>query len=369
LILFADAARLLEWWGTRGIEEQLMAVGRHTLREIMSQPDVWVEALAAFDPQDRLFESWLETRAFDHVIVTGCGSTYYLAMTVARLLRHAGCNAIVCPASELLLHSRSICIPRQRYLLLCISRSGTTTETLRAQELFKAKVGGPAVAITCDSGSPLASESDYVLAIDAAQEQSVAQTRSFSSMLVMAQQLVAAVAGHDFAAGRALPAVCRRLLERYSDLARSLGEDGAITKFFFLGSDALYGIACEAMLKMKEMSLAYSEAYHTLEFRHGPMSMVGEDSLVIGLISPEAAKQEIRVLDELAELGATVLAIARAHIENHQHIRLPVDLPARCAPVLYLPFLQLLAFHRAIYNGCDPDSPQHLSAVISLDDI
>ena len=70
-------------------------------------------------------------------------------------------------------------------------------------------------------------------------------------------------------------------------MARShLGENRAINKFFFLGSDALYGIACEAMLKMKEMSLAYSEAYHTLEFRHGPMSMVdGADSLVIGLIT------------------------------------------------------------------------------------
>jgi len=346
-----------------------MSGGQHTWREIMSQPEVWVEALAAFDPQDRLLQSWLETRAFDQVIVTGCGSTYYLALTAARLLRQAGCHALACPASELLLHSHSICIPSHRYLLLCISRSGTTTETVRAQEHFKAKVRGPVVTVTCDSGSPLASESDLVIAIDAAQEASVAQTRSFSSMLVALQQLVAAVAGHDLAASRPLPASCRHLLERYGDLARSLGENSAIKKFFFLGSDALYGIACEAMLKMKEMSLAYSEAYHTLEFRHGPMSMVGEDSLVIGLISPEAAKQEIRVLDEMADLGATVLAIARTHIENHQYVRLPADLPGWCTPVLYLPFLQLLAYHRAIFNSCDPDQPQNLSAVISLEDI
>ena len=345
-----------------------MAVGQHTLQEIMSQPDIWVEALAAFDPQDRHLKSWLETCAFDNVIVTGCGSTYYLAITVARLLRHAGSNAIACPASELLLHARSICIPRQRYLLLCISRSGTTTETLRAQQQFKANVRGPVVTVTCDSGSPLASGSGYVLAIDGAQEQSVAQTRSFSSMLVVAQQLVAAVAGHDFAASRALPDVCRHLLERYSGLAQSLGENSASTKFFFLGSDALYGVACEAMLKMKEMSLAYSEAYHTLEFRHGPMSMVGEDSLVICLISPEAAKQEIRVLDEMADMGATVLAIARTHIENHRYVRLPADLPAWCMPVLHLPVLQLLAYYRALFNGCDPDQPQNLSAVVSLED-
>jgi len=346
-----------------------MSGGQHTLREIMSQPDVWVEALSAFDPQDRLLRSLLESRAFDHVIVTGCGSTYYLALTAASLLRQAGCHAVSCPASELLLHPESICLPGQRYLLLSVSRSGTTTETLRAQEQFKATQAGSIVTITCDSSSPLAQRADVVIAIDAAQEKSVAQTRSFSSMLVAAQQLAALIAGQDIAASRPLPAFCRHLLERYGDLARSLGENGAIQKFFFLGSDALYGIACEAMLKMKEMSLSYSEAYHTLEFRHGPMSMVGEDSLVVGLISPEAAGQEHRVLQEMAEMGATVLAIGQ-ELGGHQHqVALPADLPAWCTPVLYLPVLQLLAYQRAIYKGCDPDQPHQLSAVVSLDDI
>ena len=345
-----------------------MAVGQHTLREIMSQPDVWGDALAAFDHHRRPLQSMLASRAFDQIIVTGCGSTYYLALTAARLLRQAGCHAQACPASELLLHLKSICIPGARYLLLCISRSGFTSETVRAQQHFKAKVGGPALTVTCDSRSPLAIAADLAIAIDAAQEKSVAQTRSFSSMAVVLQQLAAHLAGVKPAVSRALPDHCRHLLERYGDLAQSLGEDAAIRKFFFLGSDALYGIACEAMLKMKEMSLATSEAYHTLEFRHGPMSMVGADSLVIGLISPEAAKQEIRVLDEMAAMGARVLAIGQTHSENHQTVILPADLPAWRAPVLYLPVLQLLAYHRALFNGCDPDKPQNLSAVISLED-
>ena len=260
-----------------------MADGQHTLNEIMSQPDVWEEALAAFDPQNPLLQSWLETRAFDHVIVTGCGSTYYLALTAARLLRQAGCHALACPASELLLHPDSITLPQRRYLLLTISRSGTTSETVRAQQIFRDRSGGPVLTVTCDSASPLARAADLAIAIDAAQEVSIAQTRSFSSMLVIVQQLAALIAHHDLAPSLQLPALCQRLLERHRDLAQSLGEDGDITKFFFLGSDALYGIACEAMLKMKEMSLSYSEAYHSLEFRHGPMSMVGADSLVIGL--------------------------------------------------------------------------------------
>ncbi len=335
----------------------------------MSQSDIWVEALAAFNPQDRLLQSWQESGAFDRVIVTGCGSTYYLALTAARLLRRSGVDAIACPASELLLHSRAICIPGPRYLLLTLSRSGTTSETVRAQEQFKSRIGGSVITVTCDSASPLAASADLAFAIDAAQEKSVAQTRSFSSMLVVVQQLAALIAGHDLAASRPLPDVCRHLLEGYGGLAQALGENSAIKKFFILGSDALYGIACEAMLKMKEMSLSYSEAYHTLEFRHGPMSMVGEDSLVIGLISPNAAKQEIRVLDEMADMGAKLLAIGPAPASAQDRVTLPADLPPWCMPVLYLPVLQLMAYYRAIFNGCDPDQPHNLSAVVSLDDI
>jgi glucosamine--fructose-6-phosphate aminotransferase (isomerizing) len=346
-----------------------MTRGQHTLREIMSQPDVWEEALAAIDPQHPLLQSWLDAGAFDQVIVTGCGSTHYLALTAARLLRQAGCHSYACPASELLLHTDSICIPGAQYLLLTLSRSGTTSETVRAQAQFKSRIGGPVITITCDSGSPLAAGADLAIAIDAAQEKSVAQTRSFSSMLLAVQQLAALIANHDQAASRPLPSFCRHMLKHYSPLAQALGEDSAIQKCFFLGADALYGIACEAMLKMKEMSLSYSEAYHPLEFRHGPMSMVGEDSLVVGLISPEAAKHEIRVLDDMADMGAAILAISRAHIENYQYVRLPADLPGWCAPVLYLPVLQLLAYHRALFHGCDPDQPLNLSAVVSLDDI
>lgn len=346
-----------------------MTRGQHTFREIMSQPEVWPVALSAFAERRGAFAALWAEAAPDHVIVTGCGSTYYLALTAARLLRRAGLDALACPASELLLCSDSICLPGRSALMIAVSRSGTTTETVRAQEQFRARVGGSVVAVTCDSASPLALAAELAIAIDAGQERSVAQTRSFSSMGLVLQQMAAHLAGEDLGAGGALPELGRRLLERYGGLARSLAEEAAIEKFFFLGSDALYGIACEAMLKMKEMSLSYSEAYHTLEFRHGPMSMAGEDSLVIGLISPSSAKQETRVLREMGEMGARMLAIGHASAGLTPEILLPADLPSWHTPILYLPVLQLLAYYRALFNGCDPDHPQNLSAVISLDDI
>lgn len=344
-----------------------MPAGDHTLTEIMSQPEVWREALAVADAVASAFRRLLADA--EQVIVTGCGSTYYLALTAARLLRHSGCDALACPASELLLYPAAICPPGRRYLLLAISRSGTTSETVRAQEEFKAQIGGAAITITCDSGSPLAANADLAIAIDAAQEQSVAQTRSFSSMALIAQQLAAGSGGQRLRESQRLPALCRELLESQAERMQTLAQADGRGKFFFLGADALYGIACEAMLKMKEMSLSYSEAYHSLEFRHGPMSMAGADSLVIGLISPSAARPEFQLMSEMAGVGATVLTIGQATGDFVYTIALPASLPAWSAPVLHLPALQLLAYYRALHRGCDPDSPHQLSAVISLTDI
>ena len=346
-----------------------MTAGKHTYGEIMSQPEAWALALAVFWARQADLRRFLASIDFDQVIVTGCGSTYYLSLTAARLLRMSGLDARACPASELLLYPDAIRSASARHLLLTVSRSGTTSETLRAQASFKALTGAPALCVTCDSASPLAADADFVIAVDAAQEKSVAQTRSFSSMLLVVQLLAATIAGQDSSVASQLPDICQRLLDDNEELARSLARSGGLDKFFFLGSDALYGIACEAMLKMKEMSLSYSEAYHTLEFRHGPMSMAGADSLVIGLVTPGSAGHEALVLQEMAAFGASALAVSQTPGLAGPQIALPQDLPAWCAPVLHLPALQLLAYHRALFTGCDPDNPRQLSAVISLDSL
>ncbi|MDE2856918.1 MAG: SIS domain-containing protein [Chloroflexota bacterium] len=346
-----------------------MNAGKHTVQEIYSQPRVWADALAVFEAGESTFSDMIAAAEPDHVVVTGCGSTYYLSLTAARLLRGTGIDAQARPASELLLFPESIYLPGRKYALITVSRSGATTETRLAGSAFKARIGGPVITVTCDSGSPLARKSDLAFAIDSAGEKSVAQTRSFSSMCLVLQQMAAALAGHERTSSLRLPAQCQQLLDSFGDLAETLGADRGIERFFFLGADTLYGIACEAMLKMKEMSLSYSEAFHTLEFRHGPMSMAAENALVVGLISAEAARQELQVLREMRRLGAQTLSIAPFATDSPRHIALPDDLPVWNAPVLYLPVLQLLAYHRALRNGQNPDRPQNLSAVISLADL
>ncbi len=331
----------------------------HTETEILSQPDVWRQTIEALDPMGFIAPFGDEST---DVLVTGCGSTHYLAMSAAALLREAGVRAWALPASELIAQASPSIPSPEHTTLLAISRSGTTTETVMAVEHFR-RLGGRTVAlITCYPDTPLAAEADVVWAAPAAAEESVAQTRSFSSMLVIVSAVAGALRGADLSVLHRLPDAAEQILATSRAPMAALAGETALETFFFLGSGALYGVAAEGMLKLKEMSLTGSEAYHALEFRHGPMSMCDDSTAVIALVSPERADLEEAVLSDIAPFGSQIVTI------GHERLHLiPPDIPGWAAPALYLLPLQLLALERAIDRNLDPDQPRHLTAVIHLD--
>ncbi|HVO69695.1 MAG TPA: SIS domain-containing protein, partial [Aggregatilineaceae bacterium] len=340
------------------------------------QPAVWEQTLAAFRAQaPGLVRLW-QPRRPARVMFTGCSSTYYLAITAANLFQSlTGVPALARPASELVLFSELVFAPHAYALLVAISRSAATTETVDALKLFRSRSGGPLLVITCAEHSPLAAQVDASLIASAAREESVAQTRSFSSMAVLAEALAATLAGQTAETKLAgLPARCERLLTDYRDLGRVLGNASEIDQFFFLGSGFLHGIACEAMLKMKERSLSYSEAYHFLEFWHGPMSMVTEQTQIVGLLSEGAQTHEQAVLRQMHQRGARILALfengSGLELSDRVHdVVLQSGLPGWARAVLYLPVLHLLAYYGAIANHQNPDHPAHLDAVVSIDSL
>jgi len=343
--------------------------GQHTFAEIISQPTVWTEVLAAFhDSQRKMQEAWVALRP-QAVMFIGCGSTHYLSQTAAVIFQDlTGIPSTACPSSELLLFpSLTVAYP-EHTLLITISRSGTTTETIEAVNRFR-QVGGLAVwGITCYPKSTLPQLCDLTLLAEAAQEESVAQTRSFSSMLLLVQALAATVGGRETDILHGLPLAAQETIETSTSLIQQLGKQMDLQRFFFLGSSAQYGLANELMLKMKEISLSHSEAFHFLEFRHGPMSMANEQALIVGLLSQTAYVHETLVLKEMAVLGAHTLGV-NAHFNDsfQDAITFNLSLPAWAMPVLYLPPLQLLAYYRAIAKGLDPDNPQNLTVVVTLD--
>src|SRR5687768_15830976 len=174
-----------------------MAAGTFTHNEIASQPAVWRSTLEEVVARQEQLASGIAGLAARPLIVTGCGSTYYLSMHAAAILRHAGVRAWALPASELVYFADQHLQPDCS--LLAISRSGTTTETLWAIERFlQAQPQGNVVAITCSPETPMTAQAGLSLIAAQAQERSVAQTRSFTSMALLAQALAAFVVGdHD----------------------------------------------------------------------------------------------------------------------------------------------------------------------------
>lgn len=334
--------------------------GYATYREIKSQTEAWAQALELAKAV-----SLPDAAQYEQVIFTGCGSTYYLSLVAAAMYQElTGRAARAVPASELLLNPQIVLQNNISQLLIAISRSGMTTETVRAAEKFQAEKGGDVLVIS-NYDEALPRLADVKIVIDKGQEESMAQTRSFASMFVAASAFCARMAGRDdlLSAMGKLPETGDWLIGKYEAYAKELGENLDFDRFYFLGSGIRYGLACEVNLKMKEMTLTHSEPFHFLEFRHGPMSMVNGNTVVVGMLSDTNRVHEARVLAEMKMFGAMVAALG----ESDADVEFGSQIPESVRGVLYLPVLQLMAFHRSVAKGLNPDRPNNLTAVVKLE--
>lgn len=334
----------------------------YTWQEIQTQPEAWGAALKALheyslDPGSSKPES-------GDVIFTGCGSTYYLALSAAAVTQ--GLTGLTCralPASELWLNPASF-YPQGKTTLIAISRSGETTETLNACRGFLDAKRGDLLTFSCYADQPLAKMGGLNIVLDSAQERSVAQTRAFSTLFLGTLALAIHWSGREELISELaqLPEMGQKVLDRSAEVTEELGRDKNADRFYWLGSGSRYGLACEASLKMKEMSLTHSEPFHFLEFRHGPKSMVTPSARVIGLVSTSNTSREVAVLNEMKELGGRLLSIA----EKDANLSFNSGLMEPLCDILFLPVAQSIAFHRSISKGLNPDLPTNLDPVVKL---
>ena len=343
----------------------MQTAGHYTQQEILSQPEAWAAALDILRAQTAALRSFFRAGKHAVVLFTGCGSTYYLSLAAAALWQEqCGQPARGLPASEIWLYPRAAYAASRKMLLVAVSRSGETTETLRACESFRA-AGGQVLTLSCYPGRALTGLGHFNLVLPSGQEESVAQTRAFST-LYLATVMLAAIASDQPALAdelQRLPAAGRRVLEQAGPLARRLGASAALDRFYFLGSGPRYGLACELSLKMKEMSLSHSEPFHFMEFRHGPKSMITPGTLMVGLVSEANRARELAVLNDMRAMGAQILALG----EQEAELAFESNLSEAARNALYLPLGQQLAFERSLHNGLNPDQPNNLDAVVKLD--
>src|SRR5215472_16665776 len=275
--------------------------------EIASQPSLWRNAAAIVLSVTGQLPPPGESAA-----AIGCGTSYHIALAYATLREARGLGTTdAAIASELSPH-------RSYERVVAISRSGTTTEVLRTLEGLRGRIA--TVAITAVQNSPVA----------LAAEQSVVQTRFATTALALLRahigdRLGAAFADGEAALGKPLPV-----------------EPSKFKQFVFLGRGWTVGLANEAALKLREAASAWTEAYPAMEYRHGPISVAGPQTLVwaIGPVDPS-------VLAAAAETGAAII-------------------DAGSDPMAELVLVQRMAVELAEAQGLDPDSPKHLTRSVVL---
>ncbi|MCP2266518.1 SIS domain-containing protein [Promicromonospora thailandica] len=294
-----------------------MSISTTTEREIRSQPEVWARAAAAAADGAQVLG-----RPGERVLVLGCGTSAFVAESLAVLRERAGQGETdAAYASEW--------TPGRGYdRVVVISRSGTTSEVLEA--LGKVPEGTRTSAVVGVAGTPVAEAADEVLVLDFADEESVVQTRFPTAVLVLArtgfgEDLTAATEQARAALDAPLPV-----------------DVTAFEHFVFLGRTWTYGLAQEAALKIREAAQAWSESYPALDYRHGPVAVAGERSLVtlFGDADPVLTA-------DIERTGATV---------RHDDLD----------PLVQLVQAQRLAVEVARSRGLDADTPRHLTRSVVL---
>jgi glucosamine--fructose-6-phosphate aminotransferase (isomerizing) len=318
----------------------------------------------------------------DRIVVTGAGSSYYLAQVVAAAGRAALRRPIIAaPLSELILRPDGVLVASggaggggtgqaaTREPVVIISRSGSTSEAISVAERMRS-AGHPTVAVTCRADSPLAALADVTLVSPAGDEAAIVMTRSFASMLALLLEVVAIVGGDD-----RLAADLGRAAGHWAEAAaaaaigRRLGTTDW-SRIVVLGGGPAFGIAAEWGLKLTETSQVPTSAYEPLEFRHGPISVCEPGMLVVGSVGGAGAREEAAVVAEAGRLGATTWLIAGDEAEARGATGDVSLVGGGLVPTARLPLLlhpaHALALSLALTRGRDPDAPRHLGQVVIL---
>jgi len=352
----------------------LMGPGEHSLAEILSQPECWKTSLTKLTRSQIVKEA--ATR-FNHAaewLFIGCGTSYYVALAAAATMKSlTGRSVRAIPASEILLYPELV-FPQAEFAPVLISRSGQTSEVLKAAEVLKGQ-DTPSLAVSCVNGQALEKLATMTITLPA-DEQSTVMTRSFTSMLLALQFLAGRMAGNQAFCDAllAMPELAAAALKPVPEQIREfVARHNTFADYVCLGHGPFYSLAREYALKVMEMSVSSAQFFHSLEFRHGPKSVVTPHTLLIFLLSEQGYEAECDLLEEVKSLGGTTLVIAqqansRVRAAADLLVELPLQLPelARLAPSL-VPG-QLLGLHTGLKKGLNPDSPRHLSRAVILDD-
>ena len=359
---------------------------RHYMeKEIYEQPEAILNTIdgrvGGDDVLDNIFglESSELFSKVERIQIVACGTSLHAGRVAANWL--SSISELPCQidyASEYRYKNPHV---DKNSLLITISQSGETADTLAALRYAKEKDYLGSVAICNVPTSSLARESDFVLFTNAGPEIGVASTKAFTTQLAGLMLLALSLAkSRDLnpmlrtrvvTGLRTLPEVINETLELKNKILEIAPEIASKDNALFLGRGMFYPIAKEGALKLKEISYIHAEAYPAGELKHGPLALIDEDMPVIALApESEIAEKLVSNLEEVKARGGTIYVFAdpsvTMDVKNGALIKMP-----KCdfllTPIVYTIPLQLLSYEVALLRGTDIDQPRNLAKSVTVE--
>jgi glucosamine--fructose-6-phosphate aminotransferase (isomerizing) len=357
------------------------------LKEIHEQPRAVANTLQERIANGRLLEAAFgpaATAVFDRVEsvhIVACGTSYHAGIVARYFIEQIcriSCRAEI--ASEY--RYRNPVVPKNT-LFVVISQSGETADTLAALRMARQNGYLSTLAICNSPESSLVRESELVMLTRAGPEIGVASTKAFTTQLTALAMLTAALARHNGADPERERSLVTRLIELPALLEKTLELDPVVHRMalhfadkrhaLFLGRGAMYPIAMEGALKLKEISYIHAEAYAAGELKHGPLALVDSDMPVVAVAPNNDLLDKLKSnLMEVRARGGVLYVFADpdSGVESSDGvhvIHMPKHVTEFQAPIVYTLPLQLLAYHVAILKGTDVDQPRNLAKSVTVE--
>ncbi|PTO85241.1 glutamine--fructose-6-phosphate transaminase (isomerizing) [Vibrio splendidus] len=361
---------------------------RHFMqKEIFEQPTALINTMEGRISDTSVITNAIGVKAeeilskVEHVQIIACGTSYNSGMAARYWFESlAGVSCDVEIASEF--RYRDFVV-RPNSLLVTLSQSGETADTLAALRLAKEKGYMSAMTICNVAGSSLVRESDFAFMTRAGTEIGVASTKAFTTQLAAMLMMVTSIGRLQGRINEEKEAeIVQALHQLPADIEKALAFDKEIEALapdfadkhhtLFLGRGEFYPIAMEASLKLKEISYIHAEAYAAGELKHGPLALIDADMPVVVIAPSNDLLEKLKSnVEEVRARGGLLYVFADEDAgfesdENMKIIKMP-HVSEVSAPIYYTVPMQLLSYHVALIKGTDVDQPRNLAKAVTVE--
>lgn len=342
-----------------------------TEAEILDTPQALSRTFHYFSDKNELIENFFSNYAQRKFVVFGCGSSYMLAKSVATLLSSIdNTTASAVPAGDYIVEPSFWTETVRDSIVIALSRSGLTTEMVRAVKHVKEMFGCPVISVTAKEENDLSPMSELDIVLPWIHDDSVCQTRTVSNLYAAALLLVAKYAKDNtlynsvLAAGEKSNAFHLKNRHVLEDIA-ALDWNNVVV----LADGPVCGIAEEGALAFTEIAMLTGRYFHLLDYRHGPIVVSGEKTLTMMLLNPAEEDLQAAMVRDVIGHGGTVITVSNKPENKYgatAHIQIDgiEHFAAWGIPFIYL--AQMTSLLKSIALGGNPDKPQGLDPYISL---